>query len=652
MSKDLIVSLISEISSSCDNDFWFYEPFIRYIRFPFYKILKKNTKINFDFPLVVLVGENGTNKTSILHALFGCPKNKNLGTYWFETKVDIINNKNRNCFIYGCKHPKSGEIIEFLKSRVNKKANPDYWEPSRPLITHGMDRFNPEIAYKLGNINKTRWDLPNKNVVFIDFKESMFAYDLLFYHYNLSKNLPNGVKTKQDFIRNRSVLLSNVIKNNLKSLIDGEKECVVKNITLSGEICNIISDIMEINYSNIQIIDHCFYTNYNATTIFINDASHGYSEAFAGSGEGRMIILINQIFNAPNKSLILIDEPEISLHPRAQERFKLFLLRQILEKKHQVVITTHSPDMIKHLPPVAIKTLHIEPDNGQNKKSVVVKSDVFFSEAFNVIGHSLEDKIYIITEDILSKYIVDFYINVFRPNLVEKIIVEMVGGGADRIIIDNIRLSSNMDTNVNVFLLDGDKNNYPFYIKSTLNFSNSINQSIINSFIDNSSEKIVSKKISEQYNHDLHKVIKLITGIDIKFYPDSHKGEDKDDNLFTLMRKYIVYWEKNVFFIPDKRTPECFIINALKNNDILMPDINNNKNKELVQLYTQLNNDDFENSNHKAKQWFEKVAKAQLATSVNSQDIFGVQKMMLAKIKSYENEFSFLANLFESILKG
>ena len=58
-----------------------------------------------------------------------------------------------------------------------------------------------------------------------------------------------------------------------------------------------------------------------------------YTEAFAGSGESRIILMVDEVLNAEAKSLILLDEPEINLHPGAQIRLKRFLLEQILEKK-------------------------------------------------------------------------------------------------------------------------------------------------------------------------------------------------------------------------------------------------------------------------------------------------------------------------------
>lgn len=65
-----------------------------------------------------------------------------------------------------------------------------------------------------------------------------------------------------------------------------------------------------------------------------------------GLGEGvvSLLFIVDALFQAQPNELIVIDEPELSLHPQLQKR----LLDAILEttKKVQIVISTHSPMMI------------------------------------------------------------------------------------------------------------------------------------------------------------------------------------------------------------------------------------------------------------------------------------------------------------------
>lgn len=50
-----------------------FKNYIEYIQFPFFKNLMPGTRINFTFPITILVGKNGSGKSSTLHALYGAP---------------------------------------------------------------------------------------------------------------------------------------------------------------------------------------------------------------------------------------------------------------------------------------------------------------------------------------------------------------------------------------------------------------------------------------------------------------------------------------------------------------------------------------------------------------------------------------------------
>jgi ABC-type glutathione transport system ATPase component len=65
------------------------------------------------------------------------------------------------------------------------------------------------------------------------------------------------------------------------------------------------------------------------------------------SGEQEEIILLYELlFIAPDESLILLDEPETSLHVSWQQMI-IEDLHKIAElKQHNYIISTHSPDII------------------------------------------------------------------------------------------------------------------------------------------------------------------------------------------------------------------------------------------------------------------------------------------------------------------
>lgn len=74
-----------------------------------------------------------------------------------------------------------------------------------------------------------------------------------------------------------------------------------------------------------------------------------YSGFHQGAGEIAAAELIAVDF--PKYSLVLIDEIETSLHPRAQRRLIQDLAKIAREKELQIILTTHSPYILAELPP-------------------------------------------------------------------------------------------------------------------------------------------------------------------------------------------------------------------------------------------------------------------------------------------------------------
>ena len=86
--------------------------------------------------------------------------------------------------------------------------------------------------------------------------------------------------------------------------------------------------------------------------------------ASLGSGYEMMFSLIYSFYmskQSGKKLIILIDEPELHLHPRLQEKFVDFILE--ISKDSQVILTTHSPLLIKQLA------------YNENVKNIVLKKD-------------------------------------------------------------------------------------------------------------------------------------------------------------------------------------------------------------------------------------------------------------------------------------
>jgi predicted ATPase len=83
-----------------------------------------------------------------------------------------------------------------------------------------------------------------------------------------------------------------------------------------------------------------------------------YSEAHMGFGEARTIHIVTTLESLPDRSLILIEEPETSLHLSAQHEFGRYLVDVCNTKRHQVFVTTHSEFLLQSLPSASRIYLH------------------------------------------------------------------------------------------------------------------------------------------------------------------------------------------------------------------------------------------------------------------------------------------------------
>lgn len=574
------------------------EPYINYIRFPCYRNLKNNLKINFDFPLTAIVGQNGTNKSSVLRALWGCPEGNSLARFWFSTDIDqILEDGGRSRYIYSYCQQEAERDVEVIKTRVQRENKHENWESARPRIHDGMEKM-PQINNEadLKGRDKTRWNLMEKNAVYLDFRSEISAFDKYFYHGDLKQTLKNN--TKQDYIRNKSKYLKEVINKDLtsKRMYKGSKEHVYKNIRLPPEQLVKISKILDRNYSEINLIEHKLFKSRGITVVF-KDRDLNYSEAFAGSGEFSVAILVNKICEAPNNSLIILDEPEVSLHPGAQIRMLAFLLESIKLSKHQIIIGTHSPFIIKDLPPDAIKTLFIEPES----KKILATEKTSSDEAFFHLGVVQNNNYKLFVEDRLAAELVKKALRMTGQAKHERCDIIYPPGGASVLLCNYFLAYARTDRYDSFFILDGDQ------------------QSAEDCSLDGD--------LNMKSNSELADLVSSILGSNISLPVDSGGQEQQ---LREARIKVLSFAKSNLIYLPGS-TPEHFIWNKMA-------------------VDTQRYGNVFDNiSCEKSK--FEKLCKKELGReayeSVSADEIFELQKRCLATLdNSLFNELAECLEIF------
>ena len=109
------------------------------------------------------------------------------------------------------------------------------------------------------------------------------------------------------------------------------------------------------------------------------------SESYSGYHQGQGETTIAELIQAdlPEYSLLLIDEIESSLHPRAQRRLIRDLASVSRDKEIQIILTTHSPYVLEELPPDA--RLHIFEQNDVRQIMVGVSPQIAMTKMDDIL---------------------------------------------------------------------------------------------------------------------------------------------------------------------------------------------------------------------------------------------------------------------------
>ncbi len=239
-------------------------------------------RISFAFPIVAIVGENGSGKSSILQAAACTYQDTSRnGVTWFPT--------------------------EFFPETT--------WDNLLDVrLAFGYRQGTDHLT---GSVRKptTRWlgqpDRPERKVIYID----------------LSRLQPVGTR----------VGYARIAKN---------RHIEASSIPFSPEQVARLSQIMGREYESARMafadIDE------NREIPVLSKLGHVYSGFHQGSGETTIAELIRA--QLPQYGLVIVDEVESSLHPRAQRRLIRDLAAAARERECQIIVSTHSPYILEELP--------------------------------------------------------------------------------------------------------------------------------------------------------------------------------------------------------------------------------------------------------------------------------------------------------------
>lgn len=265
-------------------------------------------------------------------------------------------------------------VLKVAASAYDPKQATGYYPSDFFLSTHWDEVSGVSLAYRirLGNdirtftINKPskRWSYPETR-----YRRKIFWFDV-------ARTLP--LDASAGYARVARVTAEEVA-----------------NEEISEEYVHHLSHILGRNYSSARFAAPD--VNEDRKVGLLGRDFGEVSQFHQGAGEDTTLDLIQALEAVPNHSLVIIDEVEASLHPRAQRRLTRFLLNLARQKRIQVILSTHSPYVLEELPTEARILLIPAPDG----PSVIYGASPEF--ALSRIDDSVHPEAFIYVEDESAK---------------------------------------------------------------------------------------------------------------------------------------------------------------------------------------------------------------------------------------------------------
>ena len=280
---------------------------------------KKDNKI---LDLIVLAGINGSGKTTILEAIKDFFNNKYLNFNGPEKS-----NVNLDIFFEDFEKK---NIKEIEKSSGNYRH--ELWEFFNGLILYSFDKNDKNASYE---IQIARYFKNPPKIIYVpannSFEEVETETTTLSIEYEFINTInSNVIRDIPSYIATRRNYLATI-----------EEDLTMKEIT--NKVINEINGIFDILELDVKLKG--FSKDEKTMPIFENSAGEEFDINDLSSGEKQLFLRTLSIkMLEPNNSIILIDEPELSLHPKWQQRI-IEVYRKIGEN-NQIIVATHSPHIL------------------------------------------------------------------------------------------------------------------------------------------------------------------------------------------------------------------------------------------------------------------------------------------------------------------
>ena len=336
----------------------------------------ENLDINFEsegkvLDLIVLAGINGSGKTRVLESI----------RYWFEmfrskaVNVELFYEENEREVLESLMNSegltevekeaqKDIEFTDCLRNikfynydyRHNKTENRNY---NSKIISRSFEKLKifPKIIYVPTEINfeeikKAQTNL-KKEYSFINIVDS---YEI--------KDIPSYIATRISKVANEE---ENLTMGQVRKKVFAEINGIFEILELDVKLSEISKD------ENSMPI----FTDSSGKKFGINELSSGEKQLFLRTLAIKML--------EPENSIIMIDEPELSLHPKWQQ--KIVDVYRKIGRNNQIILATHSPHILGSVEKENIILL------GKNENGIVkIKTGDEFGNSYGqTTGRILED---------------------------------------------------------------------------------------------------------------------------------------------------------------------------------------------------------------------------------------------------------------------
>ena len=271
---------------------------------------------------VVLAGINGSGKTTLLKLIVEIiTNNKNSEM----SKVMLNINEDEEFFLEN-KFGFSIKNNEYGNSSDSRLLAP-------PIFFEKKERFSPRLVFLPTEINFSNLEANNRN----------YKLENKFY-YLVNQKTVNDVP---------SYLVSMVNTEIFKYEDLPIKEAVRKVCEEINSIFTLLDIDIEMVGVNKDSNNMPLFKNKFGAEFDINSLSSGEKQLFLRAMTLKMLDI--------NNSVILIDEPEISLHPKWQQ--KIVKVYESIGENNQIIIATHSPHIVSSVKSESLKLL-VKSDEG------------------------------------------------------------------------------------------------------------------------------------------------------------------------------------------------------------------------------------------------------------------------------------------------